>query len=220
MVPATDIERRKALAVGTALLTTVYPLEEVTGQVRVGSRWLVVRAYSDAAGVLRVSQLNTGELLAQSLPGHYMQLDYKHVNQGRYPMSATSIANAPDTAGIIEPNSRGVILDRAARALQPGGLNKPAPFAFWHVLHSTHYIARFDFWHAGQTTHYIARWAWLQADSAPRVLVFNVYSGHFVCQSLPGQPYDIDREVFRCDVPEDLLERELIQARRGIGKWR
>lgn len=75
MMHATDTECRTALQVGAALLASVYPRQETTGQVRIGPNLLDVRAYRDAAGVVRVVQRHNGELVAQSLPAQYACLD-------------------------------------------------------------------------------------------------------------------------------------------------
>ena len=75
MMPATDAERRTALQVGAALLASVHPRPETTGQVRIGPNLLDVRTYRDAAGVVRVVQKQSGELVAQSLPAQYTCFD-------------------------------------------------------------------------------------------------------------------------------------------------
>lgn len=72
---ATDVERRKALWIGVALLTAVHPRSETTGQVCIGPNLVAVRVYRDAAGVVRVVRRHDGELVAQSLPAQYECLD-------------------------------------------------------------------------------------------------------------------------------------------------
>ena len=101
--------------------------------------------------------------------------------------------------------TRPVLLDRASCKLQAAGLAQPVVFTYWH---------------AGEETTYSARWDWALADGAPRVLVFEHYTGYFVCQSLPGQPFDIDPTNFGCDVAEDLLARDAWEVTDGARQGR
>lgn len=113
-------------------------------------------------------------------------------------MTASAAAPAADPAAtmgeVIEPGSRAALLDRAACMFKARGMGEAVEFAYFH---------------AGQETRYFARWVWAQDEGAPRVLVFDAWSGFFVCQSQQGQPFDLDRVTFGCDVGEDEGPRDL-----------
>lgn len=113
-------------------------------------------------------------------------------------MTASAVTPAADpvaTMGAaIEPGSRAALLDRAACMFKARGMGAPVEFAYFHD---------------GMEIRYFARWVWAQDEGAPRVLVFDVWSGYFVCQSLQGQPFDLDLVTFGFDVAEDEAPRDL-----------
>lgn len=98
------------------------------------------------------------------------------------------------TDWVIEPGTRAALLDRAACMFKARGMGETVEFAYFH---------------AGTETRYFARWVWAQDDGAPRVLVFYAWSGYFFCQSLPGQPFDLDHVTYGGDVAEDEEPRDL-----------
>ena len=119
-------------------------------------------------------------------------------------MTAVTAAPAGDpvaTMGpVIEPGSRVALLDRAACMFKARGFGETVQFAYFHD---------------GKETSYFARWVWAQDEGAPRVLVFDDWSGFFVCQSLQGQPFDLDRVTFGSDVAEDEEARDKWQSKQG-----
>lgn len=100
---------------------------------------------------------------------------------------------------VFEPGSRVSLLDRAASMLKAEGMAPRVEFCYCH---------------AGQETAYFARWDWARDEGAPRLLVFAARTGYFVCQSLQGQPFDIDRATFGCDFAEDETAHDELQASR------
>lgn len=115
-------------------------------------------------------------------------------------MKTAASGSLPETGfEVIEPGSRLALLDRAARMLKAEGM---AP----HV--------EFSYCHARQETAYFARWEWARNEGAPRLVVFAARTGCFVCQSLQGQPFDVDRINFGCDHAEDQEDHDELQASR------
>lgn len=68
---------------------------------------------------------------------------------------------------------------------------------------------RVDFlwWREGERHPYFARVCWAPAEQAPRVKVFETYTGNFVCQSLVGQWFEIDPACWVLDVAPDEVDR-------------
>ena len=100
---------------------------------------------------------------------------------------------------VIEPGSLAALLDRAACMLKAEGLAPRVDFSYCHD---------------GKETAYFARWEWARNEGAPRLVVFEFRTGYFVCQSLQGQPFDVDRATFGCDVAEDTAAHDELQASR------
>lgn len=50
--------------------------------------------------------------------------------------------------------------------------------------------------------------------AAPRANVYSAWSGDFVCQSLMGQPFEIDPATWGCECPPDEVERLMWLAAR------
>lgn len=114
--------------------------------------------------------------------------------------TAAAVGSPPDPGfEVIEPGSRGALLDRAACMLKAEGMAARVQFSYCH---------------AGQQTAYFARWEWARNEGAPRLAVFEFRTGYFVCQSLQGQPFDVDRATFGCDVAEDQAAHDEMQASR------
>lgn len=104
------------------------------------------------------------------------------------------------SSGEFEPGSRAALLDRAACMLKAEGMAPRVEFSYCH---------------AGQETAYFARWEWARDEGAPRLVVFATRTGYLVCQSLQGQPFDVDRAIFGCDVAEDEAAHDELQARQA-----
>lgn len=104
------------------------------------------------------------------------------------------------------------LIDRAAELLQayfPG--TGPVPFTWWAD---------------GEEVAYLARLEWPRSGAdGPRVAVLYGRSGQLVCQSLPGQPFNIDPATVCIDyVPSDeLANLAHIDAGRavpaGVPEW-
>lgn len=68
-------ERTQALAIGASVLQARWPNVQATCHVGVGPNTLQAHAVFEWPGVVRVTLLYTGELVAQSLPGRPFDLD-------------------------------------------------------------------------------------------------------------------------------------------------
>ena len=80
------------------------------------------------------------------------------------------------------PAYMGHLVDRAASLLQARGFRSTA--------------VEFAWWADGQDHQYRAAFEWPRGTCAPRVVVCDARSGDLVCQSLAGDCFEIDPEIW------------------------
>lgn len=68
-------------------------------------------------------------------------------------------------------------------------------------------VVDFTWWADGEDAAYCARMEWPAGLLAPLVQVFDGRSGDFVCQSLEGQPFEIDPHTWCLDAAPDAVTR-------------
>ena len=71
----TPAERREALRVAASVLKARWPSRQAAILIEIGPNTLAAFAAFDYPGVVRVTMRHTGELIAQSKPGHPSELD-------------------------------------------------------------------------------------------------------------------------------------------------
>ena len=74
----------------------------------------------------------------------------------------------------------------------------------------------FTGWADGQDTAYCARMEWPAGLLAPLVQVFDTRSGDFICQSLEGQPFEIDPQTWCLDAAPDAVARYTWEVSRRL----
>lgn len=108
------------------------------------------------------------------------------------------------TGGDRAPAYMAELIDRGASLLQ---LQHPQPGP-----------VRFEWWAAGCTTAYLATIEWPRSSGTdgPRVVIFRARSGDFVCQSLPGRPFELDHSTFNVDTVAPDEHAQLVRAGREL----
>ena len=71
----TPVERLEALRVAAAVLKARWPSRQACVEIWIGPNTHAALAAFDYPGVVRVTMRTTGELIAQSKPGHPSELD-------------------------------------------------------------------------------------------------------------------------------------------------
>ena len=112
------------------------------------------------------------------------------------PVLASASASTVLSPAALFPPHLTELLDRGAMLLNVHGLGK---------------VVRFEVWRDGETVAYTARLVWRfdLGENAPRQVVCLARTGDFVCQSAPGDLFDVDPSCWDIPVPPDEIDREV-----------
>lgn len=69
------------------------------------------------------------------------------------------------------------------------------------------HVVDFNWWSEGEDVSYTAHMEWTLQLQAPRIVVTDQRSGHYVCRSLEGKVLEIDPTSWSIDVPDDEIAR-------------
>jgi hypothetical protein len=116
-------------------------------------------------------------------------------------MSAEISSSAPAVVAQLEyPAFMKQLVDRAAAQMIARGS----------------FDVEFNWWSEGEDHAYTARMDW--HEETVQLKVFDGRSGDFVCQSLPGKPFEIDPATWNLDPAQDEVDRFMSLEKKGHRK--